>query len=99
MGKTFQELGNNMPGLPGQLSPKQIEETRAKFAKHEKIVAKMTDEERAEPQLMFDDLKDTENKCPRVQVGAPRARARRARFPILRARRHRAAHRARIGRL
>merc|ERR1719164_173026 len=52
---------------PGQLSAAQIQETKAKFAKHEKIVAKMTQEERTDPQIMFDDLKDTANACPRVQ--------------------------------
>ena len=67
MGKTFNEMGNAMPGLPGQLSAAQIQETKAKFKKHEKIVAKMTEEERTDPQIMFDDLKDTANACPRVQ--------------------------------
>merc|ERR1719201_2716786 len=34
---------------------------------YDDILAKMTEEERTDPQIMFDDLKDTANACPRVQ--------------------------------
>ena len=66
MSRTFAELDGNVPGMP-KLSPKEILETKAKFGKHEKIVQAMTPEELSDPQLMNDDLSDTENKCPRVQ--------------------------------
>jgi len=67
MSRTFAELNGNVPGMPSQLSPKQIAETKAKFAKHEKIVQAMTPEELVDPALMSLDLKDAANKCPRVQ--------------------------------
>ncbi|KAJ8599729.1 hypothetical protein CTAYLR_003392 [Chrysophaeum taylorii] len=67
VGRTFREMGGRVPNMPGQLTPKQIEETMAKFAKHEKIVLAMTDEERGNPQLVLDDLDNTDDKCPRVQ--------------------------------
>lgn len=67
MGRTFVEMGGKMPGMPGTLTDAQIKETTAKFRKHEKIVNIMFAEERADPQLMFDDLADTANKCPRTQ--------------------------------
>merc|ERR1712039_633483 len=46
-----------MPGLPGQLSQSQIDETREKFQKHEKIVGVMLEEELADPSLLLEDLK------------------------------------------
>lgn len=67
MGETFRELKGKTGGLPEQLSAKQIKETEAKFAKHEKIVGVMFEEERGNPDLLRDDLGDTDNKCPRVQ--------------------------------
>jgi len=67
MSRTFAELGGNVPGMPKKLSAQEVAETRAKFAKHEKIVQAMTPEELMDPQLMCDDLEDVENKCPRVQ--------------------------------
>jgi len=57
MSKAFTKMGGNMPGLPGELSSAQIEETREKFIKHEKIVEVMLDEELADPSLLLDDLK------------------------------------------
>jgi len=67
MSRTFAELKGKVPGMPSELSAQQIAETKAKFAKHEKIVQAMTPEELADPNLMSMDLKDIENKCPRVQ--------------------------------
>jgi len=67
MSRTFAELGGNVPGMPQQLSAQEVVETRAKFAKHEKIVQAMTEEELLDPQLMSDDLNNVEEKCPRVQ--------------------------------
>lgn len=67
VGRTFKQYGGKVPGMPGALTPKQIDETLAKFAKHEKIVLAMTDEERSDPQLVLDDLENTEQKCPRIQ--------------------------------
>lgn len=67
MGQTFRELKGKTQGLPEQLSSKQIKETEAKFARHEKIVGAMLEEERKNPDLMKEDLNDTDNNCPRVQ--------------------------------
>ena len=67
VGRTFRQMGGKMPGMPGTLSETQVKETLEKFDLHEKIVLSMTDEEKADPQLLMDDLKDTDNKCPRVQ--------------------------------
>eukprot|EP00618_Florenciella_parvula_P008017 CAMPEP_0119500200 /NCGR_PEP_ID=MMETSP1344-20130328/22405_1 /TAXON_ID=236787 /ORGANISM="Florenciella parvula, Strain CCMP2471" /LENGTH=268 /DNA_ID=CAMNT_0007536261 /DNA_START=10 /DNA_END=816 /DNA_ORIENTATION=+ len=66
MGKTFNELNGNVK-LPGSLDAKQIAETKAKFAKHEKIVSCMTKEELEDTAIMREDLADIENKLPRVQ--------------------------------
>lgn len=66
MGKTFAELDGNVK-LPGSLDAKQVAETKAKFAKHEKIVSCMTKEELEDTSLMREDLNDIENKLPRVQ--------------------------------
>lgn len=73
MSKTFDELDGKM-SLPGTLDAKAIAETKAKFAKHAKIVECMTDEEKENPQLMSDDLNDVENKLPRVQRLAKEAK-------------------------
>jgi signal recognition particle GTPase len=67
MSRTFAELKGKVPGMPSELSAQQITETKTKFAKHEKIVQAMTPEELVDPNLMNMDLKDIENKCPRVQ--------------------------------
>merc|ERR1712087_169348 len=57
MSNAFTQMGGNMPGLPGQLSQSQIDETREKFQKHEKIVDVMLEEELADPSLLLEDLK------------------------------------------
>ncbi len=67
MSRTFAELDGNVPGMPKRLSASEIAETKQKFLKHEKIVQAMTPEELANPQLMVEDLRDTVNKCPRLQ--------------------------------
>lgn len=68
MGRMFKATGGRMKGMPGKLTASQIEDTLAKFAIHEKIVKAMLDEERADPQLLMDDLKGiAESKAPRVQ--------------------------------
>merc|ERR1712129_25060 len=56
-----------VPGMPGSLTDQQVSDTLEKFALHEKIVGAMSDEERENPQLMMDDIEDTDNACPRVQ--------------------------------
>ena len=56
--------GGQVPGMPGTLSAKEIEDTLEKFAMHEKIVEVMMDDERASPQLILDDLSNTADKCP-----------------------------------
>lgn len=57
MSQAFTKLDGKMPGLPGDLSDKQIAETREKFAQHEKIVEVMMDDELKDPALLMDDLK------------------------------------------
>jgi len=57
MSEAFTRMDGSMPGLPGQLSVAQIEETRDKIEKHQKIVNVMLDEEREQPQMLIDDLK------------------------------------------
>merc|ERR1719163_953898 len=57
MSEAFTKLDGKMPGLPGDLSDKQIAETREKFAQHEKIVEVMMDDELEDPALLMDDLK------------------------------------------
>ena len=53
--------------MPGTLTQKQIDDTLQKFDQHERIVNAMSDEERATPQILLDDMKDTDNKLPRIQ--------------------------------
>lgn len=65
VGRTFRAMGGKVPG--GELTALQIEETLEKFEKHEKIVKAMTKEERANPQLVLDDLENIQEKCPRIQ--------------------------------
>lgn len=67
IGRTFKQFKGRVPGMPGTLTDKEIEDALAKFAKHETIVGAMSDDEKADPQLVLDDLDDTDNKCPRVQ--------------------------------
>jgi len=57
MSQAFAKLDGKMPGLPGDLSAKQIAETREKFAQHEKIVEVMMEDELNDPQLLMEDLK------------------------------------------
>lgn len=63
VGRAFKALNGKIPG--GQLSAQQIDDTFQKIEKHEKIVLAMTDEERANPQLILDDLENIAEKCPR----------------------------------
>jgi len=59
--------GKNIPGMP-TLSDSQLAETREKFARHEKIVEVMLDEERDDPQLLVEDLKaGAATPGPRIQ--------------------------------
>jgi len=68
MGRTFAKMGDNVGSLPGQLSAKEVLETREKFAKHEKIVEIMLEDERLDPQLLIDDLKaGGSTPGPRIQ--------------------------------
>ena len=67
VGRTFRQMKGNMPGMPGQLSQKQIDDTLEKFDLHEKIVEAMSPDEKGDPQLVLDDLKNTENQLPRIQ--------------------------------
>uniref|UniRef100_A0A7S0P5R3 Signal recognition particle SRP54 subunit M-domain domain-containing protein n=1 Tax=Calcidiscus leptoporus TaxID=127549 RepID=A0A7S0P5R3_9EUKA len=68
MSEAFTRMDGSMPGLPGQLSVAQIEETRDKIEKHQKIVNVMLDEEREQPQMLIDDLKAGGSKPgPRMQ--------------------------------
>jgi len=57
MSEAFTKLDGKMPGLPGDLSEKQITETREKFEQHAKIVEVMMEDEKEDPQLLMDDLK------------------------------------------
>ena len=67
VGRTFKKFNGKVPGMPGALTDKEIADTLEKFAVHEAIVTAMSADERADPQLVLDDLDDTDNKCPRVQ--------------------------------
>mmetsp|Transcript_33199 Transcript_33199/g.107844 ORF Transcript_33199/g.107844 Transcript_33199/m.107844 type:complete len:239 (-) Transcript_33199:44-760(-) len=67
VGRTFRQMKGNMPGMPGQLTQKQIDDTLEKFDLHEKIVEAMSPDEKGDPQLVLDDLKNTENQLPRIQ--------------------------------
>ena len=51
-------MDGKIPDQPGmKLNEIQIQETKAKFLKHERIVEVMLDEERADPSLLVEDLK------------------------------------------
>ena len=60
MASAYSQLGDDsVKGvLPGQLTPSELAETRLKFAKHEKIVEVMLDEERANPDLLVEAVKE-----------------------------------------
>ena len=53
--------------MPGTLTDDQVAETLKKFEIHEKIVNAMTDAERADPQIMLDDVENTDENCPLIQ--------------------------------
>lgn len=54
--------------LPGKLTAAELAETREKIVKHEKIVEVMLEEERKDPSLLVDDLKEGSSKPgPRLQ--------------------------------
>lgn len=73
MSQAFASLDGRSGGisstvLPGQLTDAELAETRQKILKHEKIVEVMLPEERAEPQLLVDDLVEGSAKPgPRTQ--------------------------------
>lgn len=57
MGESFNAMGSrNIPGMP-ELTSQQREETRAKFAKHKKIVEVMTPDELADPDVLIGEVK------------------------------------------
>lgn len=60
MSSAFANLGDDsVQGvLPGQLSAAELAETRLKFERHEKIVEVMLPEERANPDLLVDAVKE-----------------------------------------
>lgn len=59
--------GKSIPGMP-KLSEAQMLETKQKFERHSKIVEVMLDEERADPQLLMEDLKaGGSTPGPRIQ--------------------------------
>jgi signal recognition particle GTPase len=68
MSSAFENMGSqNIPGMP-KLSATELAETKAKFAAHEQIVEVMMDDERADPSLLIDDLKEGASKPgPRIQ--------------------------------
>ena len=67
VGRTFKQMGGKVPGMPGTLTDDQVQETLKKFEIHEKIVNAMTDKERADPQIMLDDVENTDENCPLIQ--------------------------------
>ena len=69
MSKAFTAMDGKIPDQPGmKLNEIQIQETKAKFLKHERIVEVMLDEERADPSLLVEDLKaGASNPGPRLQ--------------------------------
>lgn len=60
MSSAFGNLGDDsVKGvLPGQLTAAELAETREKFARHEKIVEVMLPEERADPNLLIEAVKE-----------------------------------------
>lgn len=57
MSKTFAKMGNDMPGVVGELSEAQLTELRDKFERHESIVEVMLDDELNDPSLLIEDIK------------------------------------------
>jgi len=59
--------GQQLPGMP-TLTPAQLAETKEKFEKHEKIVEVMLDDEKKDPSLLMEDLKEgAATPGPRIQ--------------------------------
>jgi signal recognition particle GTPase len=67
VGRTFKQMGGKVPGMPGTLTDEQVQDTLKKFELHEKIVAAMTDKERSDPQILMDDVANTDENCPLIQ--------------------------------
>ena len=67
IGRTFKQFKGKVPGMPGTLTDDQVADTLKKFEIHEKIVNAMTDAERADPQIMLDDVENTDENCPLIQ--------------------------------
>merc|ERR1712216_761283 len=67
IGRTFKQFKGKVPGMPGTLTDDQVVETLKKFEIHDKIVNAMTDKERADPQIMLDDVENTDENCPLIQ--------------------------------
>ena len=55
--KTFAKMGNDMPGVVGELSESQLTELRDKFERHQSIVEVMLEDELEDPQLLIEDIK------------------------------------------
>ena len=69
MSKAFTAMDGKIPDQPGmKLNEIQIQETKAKFLKHERIVEVKLDEERADPSHLVEDLNaGASNPGPRLQ--------------------------------
>ena len=57
MSKTFAKMGNDMPGVVGELAESQLTELRDKFERHQSIVEVMLEDELEDPQLLIEDIK------------------------------------------
>ena len=68
MSSAFANMGGkSIPGMP-ELSASQLLETKEKFERHQKIVEVMLDDERADPQLLIEDIKQGgSTPGPRIQ--------------------------------
>lgn len=68
MSEAFAGLGDTqLPGMP-TLTPAQMAETKEKFEKHAKIVEVMLDDEKADPEMLMEDLKTgAATPGPRIQ--------------------------------
>ena len=68
MSSAFAKLGGKgIPGMP-TLTDAQLAETKQKFLKHEKIVEVMLEDERANPEMLIEDLKSGGARPgPRIQ--------------------------------
>jgi len=60
MSSAFAQLGDDkaLGVLPGQLSPAELAETRQKFQRHESIVEVMLPEERSDPDMLVEAVKE-----------------------------------------